>query len=419
MLLKQLGGGRRSTTAARPRGGLFGGFRIAKDDNTTVPTILDMSGGSIFVEEKNYSTFLHERAAAILSGKHVDCFSEVVTEPLHHGYVDIEVYIPTDLDDEEVFRRFPFEDLARLIQCFYREDDAIDEDKATLVLTTSPVTTCDDDTKKVGMHLIFSYTKLTIEDEFRIRSSALSTVQDFLDTVVCDAFSLTSVVFDAETVYDSSVYASGKGLRMLRAHKAEFDATVGKKVPIACPKEGRPYSVHSVLDSSGKKNEKSTLMLKNNLMMASRVCSIRISSVATAVAAEVAARKRKHGGVIVRGLTSSMVPEELYEFAALIDEAFRSCHVVDIEQIPNSENLDFSGIKLVLGDFKYCPCKGGEHKTSTLYLFVNVFGVLTARCWSRKHPYWKSKKISLPQRILDALKLIDPTTGVPIAWSFY
>lgn len=372
-----------------------------------------MSCRKLFVEEDKYPSFLEERAAAILRGKHVDAFCEVISLPYHNAFVDLEIYLPPPSAPEVT--REDMVDITAILQSGYASLDTSNisntssssrkRSMTAIVLTADNTMT--EKGLKVGMHVIFPYLACTIEDEHTVRRATLPRLQSFLDA----RFAWCDPPLSAASIYDESPYAVGKGLRMIRAHKTRPDKSVEP-----CPVKGRSYDVAFVVSEGGKVADQSTLMLRGNLAMASQRCSIRRSGAATSVACEIAAKRKRQGhDSVARGLTSGLLPQEFYVYAGKIDESFLTCRVIDIKPKKNFENLTRSGVELVLDDHKYCPCKGGFHSTSKLFLFLSEFGILHAGCWSPRHPYWHSLRVPLPQRILRPMRFLR-MDGFPVGF---
>ena len=368
-------------------------------------SITVMSGGKFVVEANDWKNFLRARALAIeqeARNGYRDCYSEIFTLPHHFAAVDIDLKV----NSPRVAATFPWIEVARLVQKGYVAALGVQPAKTTAVISTTPPRRLegeDEGKTKLGMHINFPYLVIDFADELEARSKTLPGLQKLLDAL--------EQGLDAETVYDGSIYVEGKGLRMLCAYKGD----VGP--------DGRPlfdssrrYTILSVLDRFGAQNEKMTLHLKENLFSAMLNTSVRSFSANTLLAPT-----RGGGGADAAPLGrtplcmhSCKIPIDFYDLAAELHPALFNTKVVDTKFV-NNPRLFRRGYALKLDNFKNCIYKGSCHSTSTLYLFLDLFGRMYLRCYSQKckHHNWRIRFVDLPQELLDRMGWLN-SRGLPI-----
>lgn len=349
-----------------------------------IPEILDLSGGKFCVPQRrkdaeaSYVVFLRALAASIERGEN-NCFSEVATQPFKL-YVDIDAQCESLKQAES----FPKLEIALAVrQVLLARGVAIG--KTLSVVLTPP------GSKKVGIHIIFPQFVVDVATALTIREESLPLIDAALKKVesplcACD-------------IFDAAVYGKGKGLRMIGASKS---AT-----------ERRPYGVDFVVSASGRPDVATMARMKKNITFAILTTSIRTT---TTVAPTL--KKSEQTLLASRRVTakSSFLKEDFYEAIAGIHECFRTCRVVDIVSRPHVVPR-FSGLFLKLDNHRFCPHVNREHRSSSLFLRINVFGEVTAGCFCKKHgcDKWRSKKVVLCCRILKRLGLTN-VRGVPVGF---
>tara|TARA_B110000858_G_scaffold3833_1_gene4569 strand:- start:4960 stop:6156 length:1197 start_codon:yes stop_codon:yes gene_type:complete len=378
------------------------------------PSIVDLRGGEDgkkLVPQSEYAEFLEERGrfvtkyALYIESKKIDaklslCTSEIAT-PIHPIFIDLDATIPLG-------ETLPLEDIVRVIQCEVGNIEGIRKTHTLAVVATTTTPQCGESgegastasggTWKFGAHVVFPDTTSNTANDLLLRERSLSAIQRLLPSHLDLA---------AGDVYDKSVYANGKGLRMLYTHKCEIRGGGANEVKTIFD---RRYFPRFALGPRGVIDKTVTNRIIDKPAYALKLFSIRSQS-------KLLLAPKRAWSVAPGASINRLTTREIYEYAAKIEESFRNASIVDIVQRPHDDS-DLCGIVLKLDRHRYCPHIGREHNSSTLFLRVNVFGVMTAGCFCAKYgcSKWRSPRVVLPPRILKELGLLA-NDGFPIGFS--
>ena len=315
----------------------------------------------------------------------------VVTTPIHPIFIDLDA-IPRGT--------LPLEDIVRVIQCEVGVEGIRKTHTLAVVATTTNLQCGEGGRAARRLHRLGRNLKFGAHVVFPDTTSGP-------DPRCLPAKGSSHLDLSAGDVYDKSVYANGKGLRMLYTHKCEIRGGGENEVKKIID---RRYFPRFAMGPRGVIDKTVTNRIIDKPAYALKLFSIRSQS-------KLLLAPKRAWSVAPGASTNRLTTREIYEYAAKIDESFRNASIVDIVQRPHDDS-DLCGIVLKLDRHRYCPHIGREHNSSTLFLRVNVFGVMTAGCFCAKYgcSKWRSPRVVLPPRVLKELGLLA-NDGFPIGFS--
>jgi len=330
--------------------------------NGTPPNVVLLDGGSLFVPDDAWSTFLETYAEDV--GKGVRHYVVERVGAFHRWYADID--IGRDIGGEEMEE----EEVRRVGEV---ASSHLLGGKEVIVLVASGG-------GKLGIHLIAPYVKVTRERALEMRGELVGWLgretkrdSNFWDGCV-----------------DESVYKNGS-LRMVGSYKMQIGAG-GEKKDI-----GREYRLHSVCGEGGK--EGMERYLRSNFAQLVRLSSIRVRGENPS--------QTKVGTRSSSSSSSSLPPSSFPPSSH--HPLLLSSLVSDPSLLPSSHrslSCEIRGrgkggtvwLKVRGEGSRYCSCVGREHSTSTIW-FSATFSGLSQKCYSRKAcQTYRGKSVNLSCR---------------------
>ena len=298
------------------------------------PNVVLLDGGSLFVPDDAWSTFLETYAEDVVQGVRHYVVERVGS--FHRWYADIDLPCGEEMEEEEV-RRVGEVASSHLLG-----------GKEVLVLVARGG-------GKLGIHLIAPYVKVTRERALEMRGDLVGWLgretrrgSDFWDVCV-----------------DESVYKNGS-LRMVGSYKMQVGSG-GEKRDV-----GREYRLHSVCGENGERME---TYLRSNFAQLVRLSSIRVrgENPSSSVVQSVPRRHHQHqhhGSLLLSSLVSD---------PSLLPSSHRSLSC----EIRGGSGKGTVWLKVSGEGCRYCSCVRRNHSTSTIW-FSATFSGLSQRCYSRK-----------------------------------
>jgi len=367
---------------------------VSKHGDIVTNLLMDgYRGGRLTVPATDYPAFLDAHASDVARGVPMSVV-EYPTEP-SRPYVDMD--IETEHEGGVCVRR-----ILLIIQRAFRATLG-EGARLTLLAMVAPVKLLANGKLKFGLHVIAPHARATRAELLASRSAAIA---ELVETV--------PISNEWSDAYDPAVYTSS-GLRLVGANKFEScTCATGCTDCSLCGGRrrfdaGRPYTIHSVLASNGDDDPSMLAHLTSNTALLVKLGSIRCHEKLTVLDMSRTSVKRARGRN--EGRISS-VGRALSVHAVALSPEFGGCAVRDVKELRNGDLvLSISGVR-------YCMNTEAEHRSSSIYFYLQRDGWLTQRCYCPKYgcAQFRSPPLYASQELLRECGLLS-RRGLPVCFA--